>query len=66
MAVKLQGENQLPNLPLNFVTHGFLDPSAFSDEGGRKNQQNLLKWPCNFHTEGGAKKPPKCACVRIA
>ena len=28
---KLQGDNQHPNLPWNFKTHGFLDPSAFPE-----------------------------------
>ena len=29
MVAKLQGINQHPSLPWNFITHGFLDPSAF-------------------------------------
>ena len=31
MVAKLQGDNQHPSLPWNFITHGFLDPSAFAD-----------------------------------
>ena len=31
VVAKLQGETQHPSLTWNFVTHGFLDPSAFPD-----------------------------------
>ena len=32
VVAKLQGDNQHPSLPWNFITHGILDPSAFPDE----------------------------------
>ena len=28
---EVQGDNQHPNLPWNFSTHGFLDPSTFPE-----------------------------------